>query len=454
MDQYAFELTPRSGERLNAADELAQQANLLGLAVGHRVRETSFGRNAALRLALSGLRRFVRQEFGELALTELPVVDGLSVAVPPMNLHLRGDTLTLRGPEQGGSQRFDLAGLAPGNYALVLESWVSLVGATTFGQASEPAIYAGVVDQANKPDERHFYEAGNVAGKGLPDAVFADVTPQITKALQRQYRLSLIPDRNLIGYQSDLVPAGTTYAITRVPELVQALVPEGVGAWDKAVDRRFVACKLAVVTRGDSALTLHVSDSRSPDPFIHLGQAPAPLRLRRQDLEAWLRAEVLAVNARLLASEARIAALEATRSAAQLYSDEEQTVMPVSSNGAVIPQRLRFTRSLTDPENWHDPVAYPTRVRVEFEGVMLITATATFAAGSGAGLRSLRLLKNNLPTVLAQASPGDPGFDTPVTLAGEVPVSPGDFLEIEPWQTSGVTLAVRPGATFSARRLL
>ncbi|TDE85591.1 hypothetical protein [Deinococcus sp. S9] len=455
MEDFAYQLTPRSGERLAAADDLAQQANLLGLVVGHRVRETSFGRNAALRLALSGLRRFARQEFGELAASGLPVAEGLKVRVPAFNLHLRGDTLTLRGPEGDGSQLFDLTGLPAGDYALLLESWVALVGATTLGQATQPAIYTGVTDTANKPDATHFYEAGNVNGKGLPDAVFADTTIQTTKALQRQYRLSLIPDRNLIGYQSDLVPAGTVYQVTRHPDLVQAAIPECTpGAWDRAIDRRFLACKLGVVSTTGSALTLHTADFRVADDFEHKGQRPAPLRLTREQLEAWLRSQVQALTVQVQAIESRLAVVEAQRQAALVRADTEQIVMPLRQDGSVLPQRLRFTQEVWDTQAWHDPVAYPTRIRLPFNGVVQVHATATFVADPAAGLRGLRLLQNNLPTAYAQVAPGDANLDTPLTLSAELTVSAGDYLEIEPWQASGATLTVREGATFSVRRIV
>lgn len=464
MEDRSYQLTPRSGERLASADDLAQQANLLGLVVGHRLRETSFGRNAALRLSLSGLRRFVRQEFGEVAISHAPSVNGMTLTVPTMTLHLRGDTLVLRGPDGGGRQNFDLTGLPAGDYAVVLESWVSLVGATTLGQATQPAIYVGVTDGANKPDTTHFYEAGNIGGGGLSEAVLADTTLQTTKALQRQYRLTLIPDRDLDGYQSDLVPAGTTYegpsmsinitdAGTPSTPLVWATVPEGPGAWDQAVDRRFLACKLAVVTSTGSALAVHVSDIRENDSFDHKGQAPAPVRLSRQDLEEWLSSRIAALSADVLAVETRLAIVESAQQATRVRSDEDQIVLPVNQDGSVIPQRLRFTQELSDPQHWHDPIAYPTRIQVDFSGTVQVNATVTYGAHTAAGLRIIRLLCNGIPTPFAQTAPGDANFDSSLTLIAELTVSAGDWLEIEPWQSTGSPLSVRQGAVLSVRRI-
>lgn len=83
-----------------------------------------------------------------------------------------------------------------------------------------------------------------------------------------------------------------------------------------------------------------------------------------------------------------------------------------------------------------------------------VNATASYAPSALVGLRGLRLLQNGLPTAFAQVAPGDAVHDTPVTLSGELAVTPGDVLEVEPWQAAGETLLIRRGAAFSVRRVV
>lgn len=454
MELKAFSLTPRSGERLAAADQLAQQANFIGLATGDGVVETSFGRNLGYRIALSNYHRYIRQEFGDASISSVPTAEYLQLTIPKGTMHLLGDSILLRGLNADGSQTFDLRSYPAGSYALVIESWVSVVGATTLGQANQPAMYVGVVDSDHKPDDTHVYLAGNLSGGKLPDGVLADTTIQTFKVFQRQYKISVLPDRDLIGWSGNCLPEDQQYAASNNANVVQCIVPQSLTAWDTATDRTFTACKLAALTISGGAVTIHSSDIRALAGYIHLGQEPVPVRLTREELESWLRDQVSSIQDSFVTLESRIRTLEAVRQSCQLASDQDQVVAPAGASGGVLPQRLRYTVENWDTEGWHDSISRPTQIWLPFDGVVQVSASATFLKNGAAGMRGLRLLQNGVPTAFAQTTVGDDNFDSSLVLSCELTVASGDYLEIEPWQGTGSNLTVIAGATFNVRRML
>jgi|GEM_PF-5974719 len=455
MFEKPFTLSPHAGDRLKAALDAAHDANLSLALTGHDVIETSQGRNLTAALVHGNLKRVLAAEYGAAAITRAPGTQGLSVRVPACTVLLGGDAFLVAGSEADGSQLLDFTNLPPGAYAVVLESWLALVGPTTQGRATEPAIFSGVTDATAKPSATTLFPAGNAdrTADGVSDAALVTATVVTQKFVQRQYRLRVLQDRNLIGYASDAT-LGLPYAASARlgPDVVEAVLPDTQDGYAKALDRRVHAMKLCVVEHNGSLLTLHVNDFRVADAYQPRGQRPVPLRLTRAAFAQWAHERMTVLATQIDAAQASILALQSEFTHCDLSTITNLQVLTSGLDGA-LPQRLAFTRENSDDQSWHTDAGIPSRVTVNFTGRVHVTASVQFTPSDNAtGARVIRLLVDGQRTAFAQSAAPVANLPTLLNLSAEVSVRAGQYLELEAWQNSGTTLTVAAGAAFTVRR--
>ena len=442
-----FNLTPRTGDRLADLAAVARASNLLEAVTGYNVMETSLGRIFQSHLTGELTRSSMLASLGRgVVLQDAPAPVGTAVELPATALWLNGELIRL------SAQRFDLTSAPAGSYALVLETWVSLVGPTSFGRATEPAIYVGVSDAVNKPSATGLFPAGNVDAVGLvSDAPLVTATVITQKFLQRQYRVRVIAERSLTGYSSDLlglnesnVPYGS-YQPTADPSLHVATLPDNQTA--RAYDHRFHAVRLATLVRDASSITVLNPSAETPSVVTPAPLAAYVLPSRRVLAE---KTSALIQGLRL-----RVAALEAVQVTAEAKSTTQQSVAPLSLTGSAEPTRVAFAALSASTGFAFDP-AYASRVTVNFAGRVRVSASVSLslaATSAPSGPSSLTLLKNGAVTSYASSSVAVAGPPIPLNLAGEVDVQAGDFLEVSCSFYGAAAGTLGGGAVFSVQRL-
>jgi hypothetical protein len=438
-----FLLTPRTGDRFRDVELLGDEANLNGALAGNDVMETSVGRNLEKMLQLAPIRRALRAEHGLLAVDASPVVEGQNLRIPSAKVFLNGDSFTLSGIESDGSQLVNLAGLQAGDYAVVIESWKALIGPTSYGQATEPSQFLGVTDTVNKPTSLTLYPSGNIdILNGPSDLPLVTHTVITQKFLQRQYRVRIIPDRDLLGYTSDVIPLIPVYpdlpngaqvrsaSYTLVGDgLYEANLPQMPSSYLQAFDRHIDAFKLCRVTVGVTGLTLHTRT------LLDQTETTAQILPARRTL-------AIATALSIADLVARVVSLEASRGNYTLKTQEPFGIADRDSGGSALPQNIPFPAGIGGINFSHDLVSYPSRLIPNFTGPLTVTASAVFAGSVQGGIRGLRLLVNSQPSGFAANTPTVSGERAEVSLSASLNVVAGQIIEIEAYQTSGAILQI------------
>lgn len=446
-----FALTPRSGDQLRALEELAAGANLEQAVTGHHVKETSLGRNLAARLSSAAAARYLAAELGSELSVDGEILGGDAVHVPAMNLFARGHLIRLL-PEA-----VPVGELRSGNYLLVAELWRALVGPTTLGRFTEPAIFAGSRDVANKPSDASLFPAGNVrAGEGPSDAPLATASIVTQKFLQWQYRLSLVSVGDLAAWESDLLPrrpwragedpeGGEAVLEARYAplagELFGALIPQSApDAYARAFDRQLYAGVLARVIVSPAGV--RVVQNRLTAP------APGALLLPP-------RAEMLrAVEDRLNEQQRRIQVLERAGRYRDFSTDEPVNVGHTTAGGVVAAQKVPFADNIGNLDLGFDP-GQSTRVVLPRAGRYAVTAGALWQSFAQEGSASVRLWLAGRPTAFGSTVrlEGVASGPVPISVAGEFSAKAGDVLELEVAQNTGALAVLAKGALMSVREL-
>lgn len=432
MIELEYKLSEATGEKLRDMEAAAEAANIVGLLDGDGMMYTTLGHNMQSRLASSPLRREAHLDQGGFSLSDAPYISGAALCVPRMLGRKDGDSFLLEGPEANGSQLFDLSPLSDGTYAVVLETWLALVGPTTYGKASRPAQYAGVVDTSRKPSAYSLYPAGNIdrLGIGVPDESFVTATIQTQKMLQRQYRIRLIPERNLVGLPSYL---GLSARYSGTGDIVKATAPRASDAYDLAMDREFLACKLALVTVNSGTYTALVNAPHRHLKAEGIVQSPVPVIPTARRFQSFVTCEIERLDVSDAVLGDRIHALEKLSDGA-VYAAERQAIQSNTD------QRIFFTTEVRDALGWHDNTTVSNRFVMDFEGSLLLICHGAFAAGGTAGTidgtRGLALYINNKDAGLRVMNLALGGVGMGVQLTCEIDVKPGDLLEIAAPHTS------------------
>ena len=438
MIELHYQLTPATGDKLRDAEVAAEQANVMALVDGDGMMYTSQGHNMQAHLATAQVRREARYDHGAFSMSDSPYVTGMKIAVPRMYARVRGASFLLEGPMPDGSQLLDFAPLGDGPYAVVVETWLSLVGPTTFGKASRPAQFAGVEDVTHKPNKDALYPAGNIDRlheSGVRDDPFVTATIQTQKMIQRQYRLVVIPDCDLAGwrgidgaiYQPDSMSA---------PHGVRCLTEYGENAYDRAYDRELLAFKLCVVERAGNTLRVHVNDVLVPDDYTPVGQRPVPVVPTPSLLASRLQYRLRSAQEQIDELGTRLQRAEATMQVMRASNPDEQTLQTsaLSASG----QRIPFSMEERDDGGWHDPQGAPASMRPRLEGELEVHATVAFDA-SPAGSRRLALLLDGAP-VASVSTPACADGPTELNVSAVVGVKPTSLIEVAAWQSSGLPL--------------
>lgn len=448
---HPFRLTPNTGNRLREVQTLADDHNVRTALSGHGVMETSLGRSIAFLLQSRAVAALGRADAGLLSQDHAPEVSGHELRLPASRVRLMGE------PVRTAAQTISLAGLDLGDYAIVVEAYRALIGATTAGRASEPQLYATVTDGANKPTPEQFYPAGCIdLPSGPSDAPLVTATVQTQKYEQWQYRVRLIQDRDLTGYVSDLIPnvpryedlpdgeqvPGSSYAHMG-DGLFEALLPDVPASYARAYDRRLYAFKLGVVrvgAAGAEVLTHQIAREQA-----WRGAPPAVVLPGRLELAEATAAELMAQTQRLLA-------LEATRGALDLRTNEAFAVPDEALGGSALARCIPFPAAEGElPGVTHDPHAAPAQLRAAVNCRLRVTASATFAPSSDTGSRGLRILKNGLPSGFAQVAGNAPGTPNAINVSAEISLKAGETLMVEVVQRSGSVLLATDAALSISR---
>lgn len=450
--QTDFSLTPYSGDQYQSAAQAVRRANILSLADGHGMIYTSAGHNLALQVPLARLAALSAAHSGT-SFTAMPQVSGDTLVMPSADVFLDGEHFQLSGPELDGSQHFSLLGLSEGNYTLTLESWNALAGVTTYGRASLPSFTAGVVSPQNKPADDRLYLAGNLdAPQGPSDQPFITGTLETQRILQKQYRLRLIKDVNLEGSLAySAAPAdraGTLYSGDG--DVLKAVSPHSLSAYDVAVDRTFTLCKLALVRITSAGAEVLVNAPHLHRTASGAGQDPIPLIPTLRRFQGFTTCEFERVDLAHAVLADRVKHLEKL-SDAGAFQATQQNIQ------AGAEQRIFFTSEVRDPLGWHDSTTVSHQFAMDFTGSVQVICHATFdAAGSAEGLdgnRGLALMINGAHTGVRVSQLALGGVRSDVQLAGEVDVRPGDRLEVAALHTSVNTALPLTGARLTIRRV-
>ncbi len=438
-----FRLTPQTGDRVRAVDDLAEHHNLRGALLSHGSIETSLGRALAQTLTFRVATALGRADLGDLSVDQAAYVEGADLVIPPTVLRVRGEPIRLAG------QRIPVSTLGLGTYAVLWEGWRALVGPTTAGRATEPQLFAAVTDGVNKPTATTLHPAGCVdLTNGPSDAPLVTATVQTQRFEQWQYRVRLIPDGDLATHASDLIPPvpryedlpdgeqvpGASYTHTG-DGLYMATLPDVPASLARAYDRRLYACKLGLVRVGAAGAEVRTHGLTDTGTWP-LG-APAPVLPARLHL-ARLTALTLADHLR------RLTLLEAAGGALDLRTNESFAVADETAGGSASARCVPFPAGNGELLGvTHDPAASPAELTLTADLRVRVTASVSFAAG-GAGIRGVRLLQDGQPTGFATIQGAcEVGAAASVNLPGELAVKAGQRLSLEAVQRSGTVLLVQ-----------
>lgn len=435
-----FRLTPNTGNRLREVQELVERHNIRATLQGHDTKETSLGRSLAFLVLTRGVAALMKADAALLSLDHAPSVTPDALLIPNTTLRLAGEPLSLT------AQTLSVAQLGLGDYAIVLEAYRALVGPTTAGRETEPAIFATISDSAGKPSATELYPAGCLDfTSGPSDAPLATATVQTQKFEQWQYRIRLIPDRDLAGYASDLIPMMPKYAELPAGEQVPsanyaplgdglhfALLPDRPESYARAYDRRLYACKLGVLRMGAAGASLRLNTLQGEEAW--LGDAPALILAGRREL-ALQTAQALKDHA------GRLALLEARSGSLDLHTNEAFAVADEAAGGSALSRCVPFPKAAGNLAGlFHDPLGAPAEVQATEAVRLQISASVTFAPAVDAGVRGLRLLKNGLPTGYVSLAGNAPGAVNASSLSAQISALPLDRFALEVVQTSGAVL--------------
>ncbi len=459
---YPYTLTPNTAEKLRAVKRDAEKANITNALLGHHVMESSYGRNLEKTLTTALVQRNVAAEYGFASMSETPIItEVVKVNVPRAEVQISGERFTIEGDNPDGSQTFDLTGQSYGFYAIILETWHALVGATTLNKATEPAIYAGVIDNKNKPDQGHFYPRGNIDRIGsstlVPDDNFVSLTVVTQKFEQIQYRLRMVPDQNLTSIPTPITfapdaPPVFYQSVPNNPYVVEATLPTSLLSHTVVSDGKMRAVKLAVVEYTGTLSRLYLTDARFEfPPHTDLGQPPIPIILNRKEYGEYIETRLKNLQNELLAAEIRLDRLEDVQGVVELKINGS-IVCSTFGFASVSNQFIPFSNELADIQLLHDPITDPGRVHSIFNGRVVVNINVTFQP-SPLGFRYIALWRNGLLTPWQVSAPASNVLPNALNLTAEISVSAGDYLEVEMAQDSGQTVNV-VDAYFSVRRVL
>jgi hypothetical protein len=93
----------------------------------------------------------------------------------------------------------------------------------------------------------------------------------------------------------------------------------------------------------------------------------------------------------------------------------------------------------------HDNTTNNSRITIRTTGKYQIDAYVCFAANA-TGARRVEVVKNGAASIVTNSQPATPTVSTTIQASKTVPLSAGDYIEMQAYQTSGGNLALNTSA--------